>query len=56
MAPELALGKRELFTAWMRIWMYAVVISFGSGSSFDQTSIMNVELTAENRPACVPPD
>ena len=28
-------------------------MSFGSGSSFDWTSMMNAELTAENRPAWV---
>ena len=31
-------------------------MSFGSGSSFDWTSIINAELTAENRPACTPSD
>jgi len=36
--------------------MYAAVMSFGSGSSFDWTSMMKAELTAENRPACVPPN
>ena len=51
---ELASGKRELFMAWMRICMQAAVISFGSGSSLDWTSIINAELTAENKPACIP--
>jgi len=41
---------------WIRIRRYAAVVSFGSGSSFDWTSIMKAELTAENRPACVSPD
>ena len=48
-----ASGKRELFMVWIRICMYAAVASFGSGSSFDWTSRMNAELTAENRPAWV---
>ena len=48
-----ASGKRELFMVWIRIRMYAAVVSFGSGSSLDWTSMMKAELTAENRPACV---
>jgi len=36
-----AQGKNELFTAWMRIHIQAVVISSGSGWSFDRTPIMN---------------
>jgi len=31
-------------------------MSFGFDSSFDWTSIMNAELTAENSPACTRPD
>ena len=29
------LGKRELFMVWMRICIYAAVVSFGSGFRFD---------------------
>jgi len=41
-----ASGKRELFTAWIRICMEAVVVSFGSCWSFDWTSVMGAEPTA----------
>ena len=50
-----ASGKRELFIVWIRIRRYAAVMPFGSGSSFDWTSMMNAELTAEKRPAYMPP-
>ena len=41
---------------WLRVRRMArrmaADCSFGSGWSFDWTSITNAELTAENRPAC----
>ena len=40
---------------WLRarriVWRSAADCLFGSVSNFDWTSIMNTELTAENRPA-----
>ena len=44
-----ASGKSEAFTAWIKMRMQVVVVSLGSGSSFDWTSTMDSELTGTDR-------
>jgi len=44
--------KVVLSILWMRTRRRAAVSSFGSGWSWELTSMMKAEVTAENRPAC----
>ena len=44
--------KVVLSILWMRTRRRAAVSSFESGWSWELTSMMNAEVTAENRPAC----
>ena len=47
MSPKVVLSILK-----MRTRRRAAVSSFGSGRSWELTSIMKAEVTAENRPAC----
>ena len=48
-------GKSELSAVWTRIFMYGVVIVFGSGWRPDWIPMTNAEMTADSRPACGTP-